>query len=80
MTKGWDNVEPVWFCEGLPESGWRRVAALWGAPAIPSFGFPRAVGAAAILAKGASTADEPDDNHVEPRKGSRKSWQNLPLR
>lgn len=30
MTQEWDKIEPIWFCEGLPESGWRRVVDLWG--------------------------------------------------
>ncbi len=52
VTRGWDNVEPVWFCEGLPESAWRRAMFLWGAPAVPFFGFPRAVGAARVGREG----------------------------
>lgn len=40
VNYGWDNVEPLWFCEELPENVWRRAAVLWGAPAVSFFGFP----------------------------------------
>lgn len=60
MIRGWYGFEPIWFCEGLPESAWRRALVLWGAPAVPFFGFPRTVGEATISDRGAPAADEPE--------------------